>query len=146
MYPEKYYTGHGASRFIYYPESATFESPSQKIDSGSMHFTPPDNCSVCYLHHRIEKQAVEREIEGGIVVHGKRYHLNDFVLYRSSDPKEPANLGYITEISVPVRQRRTTLTLLTIRKVGRVSALKNVVPIGQFRHEVSIFFHLDVNR
>lgn len=100
---------------------------------------PPDNCSVCPLLEEIEMQKEAMQLKdntgkiNGLAFAGVSYHLEDFVLYRAE--KGPANIGYITQIAFPTRTRN--IAKVTMRKVGRISDLRNVLPPEIQKDEVS---------
>jgi len=101
----------------------------------------PNNCSVCLLREENDMDTHPRELKDeygnpdGVAFAGTRYHLEDFVHYRAE--VGPANIGYITNIEIGKESK------VTVRKVGRISSLGNILPEKVLRDEVC--FSLPLN-
>jgi len=98
----------------------------------------PNNCPVCLLREENDLEAHPRELRDeygnpdGVAFAGTRYHLEDFVHYRAE--YGPANIGYITNIEVGKESK------VTVRKVGRIPSLGNILPEKVVRDEVCFSF------
>jgi len=98
--------------------------------------TAPNNCSVCLLREENDLEAHPLELKdeygnpNGVAFSGTRYHLEDFVHYRAE--VGPANIGYITNIEIGKESK------VTVRKVGRISSLGNILPEKVVRDEVRL--------
>lgn len=105
---------------------------------------PDDNCLICC---RIADQRNEEEwdkvrdeqgFEIGVAYLWQRYHLDDFVLYRSR-AKGPAKIGYITGFQYPTNESRKSAVLVKLKCVGRMNELAKILPQFMLRHEVKTF-------
>lgn len=79
-------------------------------------------------------------VKDGVAYHGHTYHLNDFFLYQATTG--PANIGCITKITAPAKDASPTNTVLTVRPVGRVSELGNILPADEIKDEVCTAFDM----
>jgi DNA (cytosine-5)-methyltransferase 1 len=97
---------------------------------------PPDNCPVCLLHEQRDQESYGRKLLDGVAYDGQSYHLDDFVLFRAESG--PAHIGYITNILFPVKATSRAPTVVTVKRVGRVSDLVGVLPSSVIKDEVSV--------
>ncbi|KDR85517.1 hypothetical protein GALMADRAFT_218616 [Galerina marginata CBS 339.88] len=100
--------------------------------------SPPNNCPVCPIHQERDFETNARELKdghghvNGVAFAGSRYHLEDFVLYRAK--MGPAHIGYITNFEFS-KQSAT----VTMRKVGRVADLAEILSEGALKDERHLF-------
>jgi DNA (cytosine-5)-methyltransferase 1 len=108
--------------------------------------SPPNNCLSCALREEQDLQVSplelknERGVTHGMAFAGKQFHLEDFVLYRAESG--PCNIGYVIDIAFSNR-----LTLVTVRKVGRIVQLdEKILPAKMIKDEVRIQFLIQKNK
>ncbi|KAJ3509389.1 hypothetical protein NLJ89_g5249 [Agrocybe chaxingu] len=102
---------------------------------------PPDNCLVCLLKAEREQMKSPQELKdeqglrNGVSFGGKHFHLEDFVLYHRQDKGDgPADIGYITGVEF-----RRENTMVTVRKVGRIASLGDLLPKRMLRDERHLY-------
>jgi hypothetical protein len=123
---------------MYDPVLSTFTSMDVKRLTLAAAQEPPNNCPACLLNEQRDHEKETHELKDehgnkhGVAFAGVNYHLEDFVLYRAEDG--PANIGYVTKIQVANDS-------ITVRKIGRISSLDNVLPSHIVRDEVGFFFY-----
>ncbi|KAF8913180.1 S-adenosyl-L-methionine-dependent methyltransferase [Gymnopilus junonius] len=132
--PEEYFC-----KFMHEPRLGSFTSIDlERLKLFSIQ-SPPNNCSVCPLVEIRDLEIEARELKddfgilNGVAFAGTRYHLEDFVLYRAE--KGPANIGYV--ISIEFSKKRPVR--VTMRKVGRIADLGDVLPENVVKDERHLF-------
>ena len=129
-------------RFMYDHTQSSYEYLDSRRLKMFSEQSPPNNCLSCALREEQDLQVSplelknERGITHGMSFAGKQFHLEDFVLYRAESG--PCNIGYVIDIAFSNR-----LTLVTVRKVGRISQLdEKILPPKMIRDEVQIQFFI----
>lgn len=108
-----------------------------------MEHDPPYNChasQVCIQNELKQHPAPLRNHQGivdGVAYGGHNYHLEDFVLY-GSEKDGPAHIGYIVNITFPVKETSE----VRVRCVWRVNKIQEAILIDIIKDEVSIVFFL----
>jgi DNA (cytosine-5)-methyltransferase 1 len=129
-------------RFVHDKALSTFLSIDEQQHMTSSH-TPPDNCFTSLLleenaHKHVYTQLRNSQgIITGVAFGGHNYHLEDFVLYRSEDDG-PAHIGYITNISFPIRETLRSYPKIYMRCVGRINTILAAMPFDMIKDEVNI--------
>ncbi|CAA7265858.1 unnamed protein product [Cyclocybe aegerita] len=102
---------------------------------------PPDNCLPCLLKAEQRQMKSPQELKdeqgfrNGVSFGGKHFHLEDFVLYHRQDKGDgPADIGYITGVEF-----RRENTMVTVRKVGRIASLGDLLPKRMLRDERHLY-------
>lgn len=96
---------------------------------------PPNNCFTCDIYKDTVDKCVYAPLKivtdqgtvEGVAYGGNSYHIYDFVLYRSEE-KGPAHIGYITNITFPVRETATSSPKIYLQCVGRVNTIMKTNP------------------
>lgn len=137
-----------SSRFVHDKSLSTFVSIDEQQNT-ILKCNPPDNCHTCEVFEQNNLKLAptwlknDQGIVDGVAYGGNNYHIYDFVLYRSEN-NGPAHLGYITKITLPVRETATSSPKIYMRCVGRVNTILEEIPIGMIKDEVRIVFFLHI--
>lgn len=78
--------------------------------------------------------------EEAITFRGRDFHVSDYVLYRSFEDG-PGNVGQVTSFVFPLRETSSDPIQVVIRKLGRISSLKRIIPDNEMVDEVSAGFN-----
>lgn len=122
-------------RFMYQKSIGAILSIDAKAQKICDSLTPPSNCPACSITEALSFQREARKTKdakgkvSGIAYCGANYHLEDFVLYNSSEG--PANIGQIVHIDFTAES-----PVLTLYKVGRTMDLAKIAPAPFYRDEV----------
>lgn len=106
-----------------------------------MNNKPPHNCHICPLIEQNDEAKCDRKLrndEGdvdGVAYGGHNYHVDDFIFYRGVEG--PAQIGYITDIKFPLREKADILATIDIRLVARMDSIAAVIPREIVKDEVS---------
>ncbi|KIM47705.1 hypothetical protein M413DRAFT_15837 [Hebeloma cylindrosporum] len=132
LQPEEYFC-----KFMHCTKVGSYTSIDMKHLELCATQLPPNNCSVCLLREESDMEAHPRELRDeygnpdGVAFAGTLYHLEDFVHYRAE--VGPANIGYITHIEIGKESK------VTVRKVGRISHLGDILPEKVVRDERHLY-------
>ncbi|KAJ4485596.1 S-adenosyl-L-methionine-dependent methyltransferase [Lentinula aciculospora] len=99
-----------------------------------------NDCAVC---HMLEKEKemqypIRIEQEDAITFQGRDFHIFDYVLYRSSGDG-PGNIGQVNSFVFPRRQTSSDPIEVVVRKLGRISSLKKIIPVNEMVDERELF-------
>lgn len=73
----------------------------------------------------------------GVSFHGTEYHVSDFVLYQSELTDGPGSIGQIVKFEFPLRESSNDPLVIVVRKLGRLTSLKAILPEDEIADEVS---------
>ncbi|KAF8640653.1 hypothetical protein AX17_000310 [Amanita inopinata Kibby_2008] len=131
-------------KFIHDKKTSAFTSINAKCSEMIMDNIPPDNCCVCALTTQHEQETNASPLYGsdgtlnGIAYRADNFHLDDFVLFKAEEG--PANIGYIIDIQVGVTD---DTALVTMRQVGRIKSLGDMIPNSMIQDEHHVYLTYD---
>ncbi|KAJ3915519.1 hypothetical protein F5877DRAFT_81752 [Lentinula edodes] len=103
-----------------------------------------DNCAVCHISQMEKELQYPTRIrqEEAITFRGRDFHILDYVLYRSFEDG-PGNIGQVTSFVFPQRETSWDPIEVVVRKLGRISSLKRVIPDNEMVDERELFYTED---
>lgn len=129
-------------RSEYEPNTAEFTVIRDEFYSPRSTITKkPENCPVCDLVAEHKQKEIPEALKdhAGVSLRGSDYHISDFVLYRSESMSGPGSIGQIIKFEFPQRETSWDPILVVVKKLGRASDLKSILPENEFVDEVSSF-------
>ncbi|PFH48401.1 hypothetical protein AMATHDRAFT_5836 [Amanita thiersii Skay4041] len=127
-------------KFVFMKETGAFISIDRKRYSMVEQQQPPENCPVCMLHGHREQEnnlAMLRGVNGqlnGFAYKGVKYHHYDFVLCKVAEG--PADIGQIRKMFLDDDENDT---MVTIKRVGRICSLEDILPGDTLRDERHVY-------
>ena len=121
------------ARFMFDEGSGAFTSIDSDLLVNLRSLPPRDNCASCQVMaerartEKMEKVNTDGRCQNGVTYNGKTYHIDDVVLFRAESG--PAHIGYVTRLEFPRRETDSkTPTIVQVRRIGRISSLKHILP------------------
>lgn len=130
------------SRSEYEPSTAHFTAIRDEFYSPRSTVTKkPENCPVCDLVAEHKQKEIPEALKdyAGVTLRGHEYHISDFVLYRSESMSGPGSIGQIIKFEFPQRETSWDPIVVVVKKLGRASTLKSILPENEIVDEVSSF-------
>ncbi|KAJ3787693.1 S-adenosyl-L-methionine-dependent methyltransferase [Lentinula aff. detonsa] len=120
----------------YDPQSASFTTIRTEflhIEAGK-----GDNCAVCRILQ--EEKEIQYPIgkKDAITYRGRDFHIFDYVLYQSSEDG-PGNIGQVNAFVFP-RETSGDPIEVDVRKLGRMTSLKKIMPENEMIDERELFY------
>lgn len=120
-------------RFMFDEGSGAFTSIDSDLLANLRSLPPRDNCASCQVMaertrtEKMERVNTDGRCQNGVTYNGKTYHIDDVVLFRAESG--PAHIGCVTRLEFPRRETDSkTPTMVQVRRIGRISSLKHILP------------------